>query len=261
MDSYKIVSSLLDILEIYVKEGISLLDIDRYSEEYIRFNNGIPATIGYKGYKHSVCTSVNNIVCHGIPTNYILKTGDIVKVDIVVYKEGIYGDSCRTYIINNDSLKDLDETTYSCLWNGISIVKSGIKTGDIGYITELTALNRGFKVVRNYCGHGIRNAIHEEPNIPFYGKKNTGTTLKVGDIITIEPMVYIKGGYEDGIALTCSDGWSADINSLSAQYEHTLLVTNKGCIVKTYSSKDKLNKKTKDTIAISIKYIENKLLV
>lgn len=203
--------------------------------------NTIPAPLnyappGHTPYPKSICTSVNNQICHGIPGDRTLKKGDIINIDITVIKDGYHGDTSRMFYVGEPSIlaKRLCEITYQSMWKGIQQVKPGATLGDIGASIQEFAENNGFSVVREFCGHGIGRVFHEDPQILHYGKKGEGMRLKEGMTFTIEPM--INAGKKEIRML--SDGWTVVTKdrSLSAQWEHTILVTNQGYEVLTLSS-------------------------
>ena len=221
----KLASRTLDMLTDEVKPGVTTDRIDQLSYEFIRDNGGYSAPLYYRGFKKSLCTSLNHVVCHGIPSDRVLEEGDAVNIDVTAIVNKFYGDTSRMFAIGDISVKakNLIETTFESMMKGIKILKPGIKLGDIGYEIQSFAEGKGFSVVRDFCGHGISNTFHEPPNILHYGKKNQGMELKPGMTFTIEPMIN-SGKYEVKIL---NDGWTAVTKdkSLSAQYEHTLEIT------------------------------------
>jgi len=227
----------LDMLTENIKEGISTDHIDKLGYEFIRDNGGYSAPLFYRGFTKSLCTSLNHVICHGIPSNRILQDGDAVNVDITAIVEGYYGDSSRMFCIGKTSVKlnNLIDTTYESMMRAIRILKPGIKLGDIGYEIQSFVEEKGFSVVRDFCGHGIGTSFHESPNILHYGKKNTGMELRPGMTFTIEPMIN-AGKYDVKIL---NDGWTAVTKdkSLSAQFEHTLGITENGYEIFTESAK------------------------
>ena len=216
-----------------IKPGVSTNEIDRVCYEYINDHKAYSAPLFYRGFPKSCCTSVNHVVCHGIPSDKILKDGDIVNVDVTAFKEGWHGDTSRMFKVGNISVKaeKLIKTTYDSMMKAIGIVKSGINLGDIGSIIQNHVEAQGFSVVQDFCGHGIGQRFHREPNILHYGEKGTGDKIQSGMIFTIEPMINL-GNYE---TKTLNDGWTAVTKdkSLSAQFEHTIGVTNNGCEIFT----------------------------
>ena len=223
----------LDEVNNIINPGVSTNEIDRVCYEYINDHKAYSAPLFYRGFPKSCCTSVNHVVCHGIPSDKILKDGDIVNVDVTAFKEGWHGDTSRMFKVGNISVKaeKLIKTTYDSMMKAIGIVKSGINLGDIGSIIQNHVEAQGFSVVQDFCGHGIGQSFHREPNILHYGEKGTGDKIQSGMIFTIEPMINL-GNYE---TKTLNDGWTAVTKdkSLSAQFEHTIGVTNNGCEIFT----------------------------
>ena len=211
-----------------VKPGISTDEIDNICYEYINDHKAYSAPLFYRGYPKSCCTSANHVVCHGIPSDKILKDGDIINVDVTALKDGWHGDTSRMFKIGDVSVKaeKLINTTYESMMKAIHIVKDGLHLGDIGSTIQTHVEAEGFSVVQDFCGHGIGESFHKMPNILHYGKKGTGETIKEGMIFTIEPMINF-GNYE---TKTLNDGWTAVTKdkSLSAQFEHTIGVTKDG---------------------------------
>ena len=232
-----IAAGALDEVSKIVKPGISTDDIDKVCYEFINDHKAYSAPLFYRGFPKSCCTSTNHVVCHGIPSDKVLKEGDIVNVDVTAYKEGWHGDTSRMFKIGEISIKaeKLIETTYQSMMQAIKIVKEGIQLGDIGSTIQNHVEAQGFSVVQDFCGHGIGQVFHKEPNILHYGKKGTGEKIKAGMIFTIEPMINI-GNYE---TKTLNDGWTAVTKdkSLSAQFEHTIGVTKEGYEIFTQSNK------------------------
>ena len=233
----KLASKTLDMITEYVKPGINTNKIDQLCYEFIRDNGGYSAPLFYRGYTKSLCTSLNHVICHGIPSDRILEEGDIVNIDVTAIVDDYHGDTSRMFSVGNISVKgkNLIDTTYESMMNGIKILKPGIKVGDIGYEIQSYVEAKGFSVVRDFCGHGISNTFHEEPNILHYGKKNTGKELMPGMTFTIEPMIN-AGKYDSKLL---NDGWTAVTKdkSLSAQFEHTLGITENGYEIFTESVK------------------------
>jgi len=209
--------------------------------EFINDNKAYSAPLFYRGFPKSCCTSTNHVVCHGIPSDKILKEGDIVNVDVTAYKNGWHGDTSRMFKIGEISIKaeKLIDTTYKSMMNAIKIIKAGIQLGDIGSTIQKYVEAEGFSVVRDFCGHGIGQTFHKEPNILHYGDKGTGEKIKAGMIFTIEPMINL-GNYETKIL---QDGWTAVTKdkSLSAQFEHTIGVTKDGYEIFTQTNKSYSN--------------------
>ena len=239
----RLASEVLDYITPFIKPGITTNDIDRLASECMALQGSISATLnyqppGYVPYPKSLCTSVNHQVCHGIPNDKPLKKGDIVNVDVTVIKDGWHGDKSRMYLIGDCSIaaKRLCHITYEAMWQGIMRVKPGARLGDIGHAIQVFAENHGFSVVREFCGHGIGQKFHEDPQVLHYGRPGTLEELKPGMIFTIEPMINAgKRDIKDGPE---KDGWSIVTrdHSLSAQWEHTILVTETGYEVLTLSA-------------------------
>ena len=239
----KLASEVLDFITPFVKPGITTEEIDKLCHDYmVNVQNTIPAPLnyapdGHTPYPKSICTSINHQICHGVPGPKALKEGDIVNIDITVIKEGFHGDTSRMFHVGETSIqaKRLCKLTYEAMWLGIEQVKPGAKLGDIGFVIQDFAERNGFSVVREFCGHGIGKRFHEEPQVLHYGKPGTGLTLEAGMIFTIEPM--INAGKRD--IKQMPDGWTivTKDRSLSAQWEHTILVTQNGYEVLTVSDK------------------------
>ena len=231
----KLASKTLDMLTDEIKVGISTNKIDKLGYEYIRDNGGYSAPLFYRGFTKSLCTSLNHVICHGIPGERTLDEGDILNVDVTAIVDGYYGDTSRMYSIGKISVKaqNLIDATYESLMRSIKILKPGLKLGDIGHEIQTYVEAKGFSVVRDFCGHGIGDNFHEPPNILHYGKKNTGAELRPGMTFTIEPMIN-SGKYEVKIL---DDGWTAvsKDKSLSAQFEHTVGVKDNGYEIFTES--------------------------
>ena len=227
----------LDEITPYVKPGVSTNELDKICYEFIRDNGGYSAPLFYKGFPKSCCTSVNHVVCHGIPANKYLNEGDIINIDVTAIVNGWHGDTSRMFFAGDVSIKskNLVSTTYESMMKAISIIKSGIHLGDIGETIQSYVEKKGFSVVRDFCGHGIGKKFHETPNILHYGKKGEGIKLKEGMIFTIEPMIN-EGAYNTKLL---KDGWAAVTKdkSLSAQFEHTVGITKEGFEIFTKSKK------------------------
>ena len=228
----------LDMLTDNIKEGISTAYIDKLGYEFIRDNGGYSAPLYYRGFNKSLCTSLNHVVCHGIPSeSKILEDGDALNVDVTAIVDNYYGDTSRMFCIGETSVKfnNLINVTYDSMMKAIKILKPGIKIGDIGFEIQSHVEKKGFSVVRDFCGHGIGTSFHEPPNILHYGKKGTGIEIKPGMTFTIEPM--INAGKFD--TKTLNDGWTAVTKdkSLSAQFEHTVGITENGYEIFTESAK------------------------
>ena len=233
-----IAAGALDQLSKIIKPGITTDEIDKICYEYINDNKAYSAPLFYRGFPKSCCTSVNHVVCHGIPSSKVLKEGDIINVDVTAFKDEWHGDTSRMFKVGEISVKaeKLIKATYELMMKAINIVKDGIHLGDIGSVIQTHVETEGFSVVQDFCGHGIGQTFHKEPNILHYGKKGTGDIIKEGMIFTIEPMINI-GNYE---TKTLNDGWTAVTKdkSLSAQFEHTIGVTKDSCVIFTQPEKN-----------------------
>lgn len=233
----KLASEVLDMIEEHVVAGVTTDQLNTICHDYIvNEQNAIPAPLNYRGFPKSICTSVNHVICHGIPGDKKLKKGDIINIDITVIKDEYHGDNSRMYYVGKPSVlaKRLSETAKQCMMVGIEMVKPGVRLGDIGHAIQQHAEKSNFSVVREYCGHGIGKVFHEEPQVLHYGKPNTGMTLQEGMTFTIEPM--INAGKKETRLL--ADNWTVVTrdHSLSAQWEHTILVTNSGFEILTNSA-------------------------
>ena len=227
---------ILDYIEPFIKVGVTTFELDKLCHDEIVKHNAIPAPLGYHGYKKSTCISLNDVVCHGIPSHHKkLSEGDILNIDVTVILDGWYGDTSRMYTVGKPSRKanKLINTTYEAMMLAIEMVKPGIRLGDIGFAIQSYAESKGYSVVRDYCGHGTGKVFHDEPAVLHFGKPGTGVELRPGYVFTIEPMINI-GGYRTKLL---SDGWTAVTadGSLSAQFEHTLGVTENGYEIFTIS--------------------------
>ena len=239
----KLASEVLDYVGQYVKVGISTEELDKKCHDFILYKqNAIPAPLNYNGFPKSICTSVNHVVCHGIPSEKTLKDGDVLNIDITVILNGWHGDTSRMFFIGKKSIKSqrLIETTFNSMWEGIKKVKPGNTLGDIGNAIQKYAESRGYSIVRDFCGHGIGKIFHSAPNVLHYGNVGEGMKLEKGMFFTIEPMINI--GKKDIKIL--DDGWTAVTRDkkLSAQYEHTIGVTENGFEVFTLSNEEKAHK-------------------
>ncbi len=232
-----IASGALDEVAKIVKPGIKTDEIDKLCFEFINDNKAYSAPLFYRGFPKSCCTSPNHTVCHGIPKDKILKEGDIVNVDVTALKNGWHGDTSRMYFVGEVSTKakKLVKTTYEAMSKSIKILKNGIQVGDIGSVIQKYVESQGFSVVRDFCGHGTGKNFHQPPNILHYGEPKTGDEIKTGMIFTIEPMIN-EGNYETKVL---NDGWTAVTKDkkLSAQFEHTIGITDKGYEIFTSSKK------------------------
>lgn len=232
--SGRLAAEVLEMISPYVKEGVTTDELNNICHDYIvNVQKAIPAPLNYNGFPKSICTSVNHQVCHGIPSSRTLKDGDIVNVDVTVLKDGYHGDTSKMFVIGKPSIlaDRLIRITQECLYKSIALVKPGAYLGDIGAVIQQYAESNRFSVVREYCGHGIGKIFHEPPNVLHYGKSGTGIQLMPGMIFTIEPM--INAGKRDVKLLP--DQWTVVTkdHSLSAQWEHTILVTDSGFEVLT----------------------------
>lgn len=225
----RLAAEVLAMIERYVKPGVTTEQLDQICHRYI-VNDlaSIPAPLNYRGFPKSICTSVNHVICHGIPGEKKLKKGDIINIDITVVKDEFHGDTSKMFFVGEPSVlaKRLSEVCKQCLLKGIELVKPGTRLGDIGHAIQAHAESHNFSVVREYCGHGIGRQFHEEPQVLHYGQANTGIELVPGMTFTIEPM--INAGRKETRLL--SDNWTVVTrdHSLSAQWEHTILVTDDG---------------------------------
>ena len=237
----RLAGDVLDYIEKHVRPGVTTNKLDRLCHDFMVNTQGtIPAPLfyappGYKPYPKSICTSVNHQVCHGVPGERVLKDGDILNIDITVIKDGFHGDSSRMFYVGSPSIqaRRLCEITYECMWRGIRAVRPGGFLGDIGAAIQEYAERHGFSVVREFCGHGIGRKFHEEPQVLHYGRAGTGVRLEPGMIFTIEPMINAgKAAIRE-----LGDGWTivTKDHSLSAQWEHTVLVTGTGYEILTLS--------------------------
>jgi methionyl aminopeptidase len=225
----------LDELVAIVKPGVTTNEIDRFVFEFGQKNNALPATLNYRGYRKSSCTSINHVVCHGIPDDKPLREGEVVNIDVTYIVDGWHGDSSRMYPVGEikRAAERLLEVTYECLMLGIAAVKPGARTGAIGHAIQTYAEGERCSVVRDFCGHGVGALFHDAPNILHYGQVNDGPELREGMIFTIEPMINLGRPH----VKVLSDGWTAVTRdrSLSSQYEHTVGVTADGCEIFTLS--------------------------
>lgn len=232
----RLAAQVLDFITPHVLPGVTTEHLDKLCHDFIVSRGAIPAPLGYKGYTKSICTSVNHVVCHGIPGPKTLQVGDILNIDVTVIVEGWYGDASRMYAVGKISLlaKRLVQATYEAMMLGIAVVRPGATLGDVGHAIQSYAEKQGFSVVQDFCGHGIGRKFHQDPQVLHYGKPGEGLVLKEGMFFTIEPM--INAGQADVKVL--QDGWTAVTRdkSLSAQWEHTLGVTDKGYEIFTLSA-------------------------
>jgi len=235
----RLTAEVLEMIAPHVQVGITTGELDKICHDYITVTqNAIPAPLNYHGFPRSICTSINDVVCHGIPSDAKkLKNGDIVNIDVTVIKDGFHGDSSIMVQVGDvpTHATRLIEVTQECLYKGINEVKPGATLGDIGYVIQKHAEKNYYSVVREYCGHGIGQVFHEEPQVLHYGQRDSGMELKPGMTFTIEPM--INAGKRQ-TRLNKSDGWTVTTRDgrLSAQWEHTLAVTEDGCEILTLRS-------------------------
>lgn len=225
----------LDMLGDHVGPGVSTAELDRLALTFAMDNKAVPAPLNYRGYPASICTSINHVVCHGIPGKRLLKNGDIVNIDVTLIVDGWHGDSSRMYPVGEISRKAqrLIDVTHECLVRGIAAVRPGARTGDIGHAIQSYAEEERCSVVRDFCGHGLGRLFHDAPNILHYGRAGEGIILKPGMMFTIEPMINLGRPH----VKLLGDGWTAVTRdrSLSAQFEHSVGVSETGCEVFTYS--------------------------
>ncbi|MGC4079899.1 MAG: type I methionyl aminopeptidase [Rubrivivax sp.] len=247
-EACRLASEVLDMLTPHVRAGVTTLEIDRLAHDYmVNVQGGVPATLnyqppGYPPYPASLCTSLNDVVCHGIPDERPLKNGDILNIDVTIIKDGFHGDNSRMFVIGEGTIaaRRLCQITYEAMWKGIVKVRPGARLGDIGHAIQTFAENAGFSVVREFCGHGVGRRFHEEPQVLHYGRPGTLEELQPGMIFTIEPMINAgrREIKEDRKGNRPYDGWTIVTRdrSLSAQWEHTVLVTDTGYDVLTLSA-------------------------
>lgn len=234
----RLAAQTLDMITPHVVPGVTTEKLDKLCHNFIVEHGAIPAPLNYKGFPKSICTSINHVVCHGIPGDKKLRDGDVVNIDVTVILDGWHGDTSRMYIVGDKAsvkARRLVEITYDCLMAGIEVVKPGATLGDIGYAIQTLAENERFSVVRDFCGHGLGRVFHAPPSVVHYGRSGHGTVLQPGMFFTIEPMIN-AGGFACKVL---SDGWTAVTRdrSLSAQFEHTLAVTEDGYEIFTLSPK------------------------
>ncbi|MDB3993933.1 type I methionyl aminopeptidase [Gammaproteobacteria bacterium] len=239
----KLASEVLEMIEDYVKPGVSTGELDRLCHEFIvNEQNAIPAPLNYNGFPKSICTSINHVICHGIPSNdKALKSGDIINIDITVIKEGFHGDTSKMFLVGKtpDLAERLVKVTQECLYKAIELVRPGVTLGDLGHVIQQHGEAHNYSIVREYCGHGIGRIFHEEPQVLHYGAPNTGLKIEEGMTFTIEPMLNAGSRHTK---LSKKDGWTVTTKDrrLSAQWEHTLAVSASGCEVLTLRSDESL---------------------
>ncbi len=232
--SCQLAANTLNYIQDFIKPGVSTLELNDICHKYIVDRGAYPSPLNYNGFPKSVCTSLNEVICHGIPNkNDIVKDGDILNIDVTTYLNKFHGDTNRTFLVGNvdPEVKKLVDITYDCMMAGIGVVKPGARLGDIGAIIEEMAHDNGFSVVHEYCGHGIGREFHEEPQVLHYGKKGTGIELKKGMTFTIEPMINLGARHckllkDQWTVVTADKKWSA-------QFEHTIVVTEDGAEIMT----------------------------
>ncbi len=237
----RLAAEVLDFITPHVRPNVTTEELDALCHDYmVNVQHTIPAPLnyappGYQPFPKSICTSVNHVVCHGVPGAKKLKPGDVVNIDVTVIKDGFHGDTSRMFYVGEPSIqaRRLAEITYECMWRGIQVVRHGAYLGDIGEVIQAHAEEHGFSIVREFCGHGIGRQFHEEPQVLHYGRAGSGLQLQSGMIFTVEPMINAgKAGIRQ-----LADGWTVVTkdHSLSAQWEHTVLVTDSGFEVLTVS--------------------------
>jgi methionyl aminopeptidase len=234
----RLAAEVLDMIGEHVKPGVTTDELDRLCHDHIvQVQQAVPANLNYRGFPKTICTSVNHVVCHGIPNDKRLKNGDIINIDVTVIRDGFHGDTSRMYFVGKPlpHAQRLVQDCFEAMWQGIRCVRPGARLGDIGHAIQQHTEGQGFTVVREYCGHGIGRIYHEDPQVLHYGKPGTGLELRAGMTFTIEPM--INAGKRDVKLLP--DGWTVVTrdHSLSAQWEHTVLVTDDGFEVLTQGSR------------------------
>jgi methionyl aminopeptidase len=239
----RLAADVLDMIEEFVVPGVTTAELDQRCHDYIvDVQRATPANLNYRGFPKTICASVNHVVCHGIPNEKRLKAGDILNIDVTVIRDGFHGDTSRMYFVGKPPVhaQRLSETCREAMWQGIRQVKPGARLGDIGHAIQQFTEAREYSVVREYCGHGIGEVYHEDPQVLHYGEAGTGMVLKAGMTFTVEPMINAGKRH---VQLQ-RDGWTVITkdHSLSAQWEHTILVTDTGHEVLTLSSKERLER-------------------
>lgn len=232
----------LEYIEPFVKPGVSTEELNKLCHDFIIENNAYPSPLNYHGFPKSVCTSLNDVICHGIPSKKdILKDGDILNIDVTTYLNKFHGDTNKTFLVGNvsDEVKKLVDITYKCMREGIKQVRPGAHIGDIGAIIQEIAKDHGYGVVEDYCGHGIGREFHEEPQVVHVGKRGTGPEIKPGMTFTIEPMINLG----TKLSKVLKDGWTVltKDGKWSAQFEHTILVTESGHEILTLRQEENAN--------------------
>jgi methionyl aminopeptidase len=237
----QLAAEVLDMIGDYVVPGVTTEELDRICHDYIvKTQRAVPANLNYKGYPKTICASVNHVVCHGIPGDKVLKNGDILNIDVTVIREGFHGDTSRMYFVGKPSVQAqrLSDVCFEAMWRGIRVVRPGAHLGDIGHAIQSFVEANNFSVVREYCGHGIGRVYHEDPQVLHYGESGTGLKLEAGMTFTVEPMVNAGRRH----VKLLPDGWTVVTkdHSLSAQWEHTVLVTPTGVDVLTLGSRSRV---------------------
>jgi methionyl aminopeptidase len=236
----RLAADVLDMIRSQVVAGVTTAELDRLCHDFIvEVQHAVPAPLNYKGFPKSICTSVNHVVCHGIPGERVLKPGDIVNLDVTVIKDGFHGDTSRMFLVGQPSIqaRRLCQVAFEAMWRGIRTVAPGRRLGDLGHTIQSYVESQGYSVVREYCGHGIGRVFHEDPQVLHYGEPGTGLELEPGMTFTVEPMVNAGRRH----VKLLGDGWTVVTkdHSLSAQWEHTLLVTPGGFEVLTLGAADR----------------------
>jgi methionyl aminopeptidase len=236
----RLTADVLDMIGPYIQPGVTTDELDRICHDYIvDVQHAIPAPLNYRGFPKSICTSVNHVVCHGIPGDRKLRAGDIINVDVTVIKDGFHGDSSRMFFVGKPTVQGerVVRVSREAMWLGIRQVRPGNRLGDIGHAIQSFVEAQGLSVVREYCGHGIGRVFHEDPQVLHYGRPGTGMVLEEGMTFTIEPMVNAGKRHVRLLA----DGWTVvtSDHSLSAQWEHTVLVTRDGCEILTLGAEER----------------------
>ena len=236
----RLAADVLDMIAEFVVPGVTTEELDRICHEYIvNVQKSVPANLNYRGFPKTICTSVNHVVCHGIPNDKRLKAGDMVNIDVTVIRDGFHGDTSRMYFVGKPPTHAhrLAETCFEAMWRGIKTVRPGARLGDIGHAIQTFVEQNNYSVVREYCGHGIGRVYHEDPQVLHYGEPGTGLELEPGMTFTVEPMVNAGKRH----VRLLPDGWTVITkdHSLSAQWEHTVLVTDQGHEVLTLGSADR----------------------
>ncbi|MDH5180047.1 MAG: type I methionyl aminopeptidase [Gammaproteobacteria bacterium] len=237
----RLAAEVLEMIEPHIQVGVTTAELDQICHEYIvHKQQAVPAPLNYHGFPKSICTSVNHVICHGIPNEKRLKDGDIINVDITVIKDGYHGDTSKMFFVGKPSIQSqrLCRVAYECMVKGIEQVRPGTHLGDIGHAIQVYAESNHYSVVREYCGHGIGQKFHEEPQILHYGEAGTGMVLEAGMTFTIEPMINAGKRHMK----VMKDGWTVVTKdrSLSAQWEHTILVTDSGSEILTLRAEESL---------------------